>query len=62
MAAVDSPLKPVKTVVELSISDSDKSISLNVERKRTSAELPLSTRIRPTSQFDTFNVRTSASS
>ncbi|GMN60221.1 hypothetical protein TIFTF001_029328 [Ficus carica] len=40
----------------------DNSISLKVERKRISAKLPLLTRIRPTSQFETFNVRTNASS
>ncbi|GMN69159.1 hypothetical protein TIFTF001_038210 [Ficus carica] len=44
------------------MSDSDNSISIKVERKRTSADLPLSTRIRPTSQFETFKVRTNASS
>ncbi|GMN55242.1 hypothetical protein TIFTF001_024377 [Ficus carica] len=44
------------------MSNSDNSISLKVERKITSAELPLSTRIQPTSQFETFNVRTNASS
>ncbi|GMN68318.1 hypothetical protein TIFTF001_037375 [Ficus carica] len=61
-AAVDSPLKPVRTIVECSMSDSDNFISFRVERKRTSAELPLLTRIRPTSQFDKFRADTNASS
>ncbi|GMN62771.1 hypothetical protein TIFTF001_031854 [Ficus carica] len=62
MAAVNSPLNPTSVVVDFSIYVSSISISCSIDRKSTSVELLLSTKILFTSHFDTFSVRTNASS